>query len=68
VGDAFIFEPEQPHQITNDGSRDLIITVVADNPVGESCYYPDSDKTSARAPGRKLLSAGAPLSYYDGEE
>jgi uncharacterized cupin superfamily protein len=68
AGDAFIFQPEQPHQITNDGSADLIITVVADNPVGESCYYPDSNKTSARAPGRKLLSAQTSLSYYDGEE
>ncbi len=68
AGDAFIFEPEQPHQIINDGAADLVITVIADNPVGESCYYPDSNKTSARAPGRKLLSAQTSLSYYDGEE
>ncbi len=43
-GDAFLFEPGQPHQLINDGSRDLILYVAADNPLGESNYYPDSQK------------------------
>jgi uncharacterized cupin superfamily protein len=38
--DAFIFEPGQPHQLTNDGTADLVLFVVADNPIGESCHYP----------------------------
>ena len=67
AGDAFIFEPGQPHQLINDGAADLVIYVVADNPIGESGYYPDSDKYSVRAPARKLMRSEA-LEYYDGEE
>jgi uncharacterized cupin superfamily protein len=66
-GDAFLFEPGQPHQLTNDGIEDLILFVVADNPIGESCYFPDSQKWMVRSPERKLIrSAG--LDYFDGEE
>src|SRR5258705_13555332 len=35
VGDAFLFKPNEPHQIINDGAQDLILFVVADNPLGE---------------------------------
>src|SRR5258708_5717928 len=42
AGDAFLFEPGHPHQLTNDGAEDLLVYVVADNPIGESCHYPDS--------------------------
>ena len=66
-GDAFIFEPDQPHQLINDGEEVLELYVVADNPIGESGYYPDSDKYVVRSPGRKLLRSGA-LDYFDGEE
>ncbi|MSR84337.1 MAG: cupin domain-containing protein [Candidatus Latescibacteria bacterium] len=67
AGDAFIFEPGQPHQFTNDGSEDLVFYVIADNPIGESCHYPDSDKWLVRSPeGRLIRSQG--LDYYDGEE
>src|SRR3954463_9903399 len=38
AGDAFIFPPEEPHQLQNDSSADLIVYVIADNPVGESCF------------------------------
>jgi len=65
--DAFIFEPGQPHQLTNDGSADLVLFVVADNPIGESCHYPDSNKWLVRSPERRLLRCDA-LNYYDGEE
>ena len=67
AGDAFIFEPGRPHQLTNDGAEDLVIYVVADNPVGESCYYPDSNKWLVRSPERRLMRAEG-LDYYDGEE
>ena len=66
-GDAFIFQPGEPHQVTNDGVQDLILYVVADNPIGESCYYPDSDKYLVRSPDRKIIRSGT-LDYYDGEE
>ena len=67
AGDAFIFKPGEPHQMTNDGAEDLILYVVADNPVGESGYYPDSKKWVVRSPERRLIRSD-PLDYFDGEE
>lgn len=67
AGDAFVFKPGEPHQLANNGADDLIIYVVADNPVGESLYYPDSNKWGVRMPERRLLRSEA-LEYYDGEE
>ena len=66
-GDAFIFEPGQPHQLINDGTEVLAVYVVADNPIGESGHYPDSDKHIVRSPARKLMRSDA-LDYFDGEE
>jgi len=69
-GDAFIFRPGEPHQISNPASnagQDLILYVVADNPIGESCYYPDSKKWGVISPERRLIRSEA-LDYYDGEE
>jgi len=67
AGDAFIFGPDEAHQLINDGAADLIVYVVADNPIGEYGYYPDSDKHIVRTPARKLLRS-EPLDYFDGEE
>jgi uncharacterized cupin superfamily protein len=66
-GDAFIFEPSQPHQLINDSANDLVLYVVADNPMSESCYYPDSKKWIVYSPERRLIRSEA-LEYYDGEE
>ena len=66
-GDAFIFKPGEPHQLINDGTADLILYVVADNPIGESCHYPDSNKWLVRSPERKVLR-GEGLDYFEGEE
>jgi uncharacterized cupin superfamily protein len=66
-GDAFIFRPGEAHAFTNDGSEDLVIYVIADNPFGESCHYPDSNKWVVRSPERRLIRSDA-LDYYDGEE
>jgi len=66
-GDAFLYKPGEPHQLINNGTEDLIIYVVADNPIGESNYYPDSGKWMVRLPERRLLR-GEALEYYDGEE
>lgn len=67
AGDAFLFKPGEPHQLINDSSEDLILYVVADNPLGESCHYPDSQKWLVRSPERRLIRSEA-LDYYDGEE
>ena len=67
AGDAFIFKPGEPHQFINDGTEDLVLYVVADNPIGESCHYPDSQKWVVRSPERRLIRS-EPLDYYDGEE
>ena len=66
-GDAFLFEPGRAHQLINDGAEDLVLYIVADNPVGESCYYPDSQKWAVRSPERRLIRS-EPLGYLDGEE
>ncbi len=66
-GDAFLFKPGEPHQLINNSDAPLVIYVVADNPMGESYYYPDSKKWGAPIPERKVLR-GEALDYYDGEE
>jgi uncharacterized cupin superfamily protein len=67
AGDAFIFEPGLPHQLINDGAADLVVYIVADNPLGETCHYPDSKKWLVRSPERAVIRSG-PLDYLDGEE
>lgn len=67
TGDAMIFKPGEAHQFTNTGSEDLVLYVVADNPSGESAYFPDSCKWLVRSPERRLLRSEA-LDYFDGEE
>jgi len=66
-GDAFLFEPGQPHQLINNGHQDLVLYVIADNPVGESCHYPDSGKWMVRSPERRVIRSEG-HDYYDGEE
>jgi uncharacterized cupin superfamily protein len=73
TGDAFIFKPNEPHQITNTGAQDLILYVIADNPIGETYYYPDSKKWGVPIPKRtyirpNLPDGSNPLDYYDSEE
>jgi uncharacterized cupin superfamily protein len=67
AGDAFIFEPGSPHQITSDASGDLILYLVADNPLGDTCHYPDSRKWLVQSPARSIIRS-EPLDYLDGEE
>ncbi len=67
AGDACIFGPGEAHQFFNDGSGDLVLYVVADNPIGESWYYPDSNKWGVQSPQRRSLRS-EPLDYFDGEE
>ncbi len=66
-GDAFLFKPGEPHQLINDGTDDLVFYIVADNPMGESCHYPDSGKWAVRSPERRVIRS-EPIDYFDGEE
>jgi uncharacterized cupin superfamily protein len=67
AGDAFIFRPDEAHQMINHGPEDLVVYVIADNPIGEFSYYPDSKKWLVRSPERRLIRSEG-LDYLDGEE
>jgi uncharacterized cupin superfamily protein len=69
-GDAFIFGPNEPHQITNSGDVDLVYYVIADNPIGESGYYPDSKKWKLNKTSQadRVVIKGPETDYFDGEE
>jgi uncharacterized cupin superfamily protein len=66
-GDAFHFAPNEPHRLTADPGGDLVLLIVADNPIGDTCHYPDSGKWAVQIPTTTLLRS-APLDYFDGEE
>ena len=66
-GDAFQFAPGRPHQLINHGSEDFVVLIVADNPLSEACYYPDSDKWSIEAPEGPILKSQR-VDYFEGEE
>ena len=66
-GDSFIFPPGQAHQLLSDPAQDLLLYIIAVNPIGEAGYYPDGRKWIVRSPDRRLLRSEA-LDYLDGEE
>ena len=66
-GDAFLFKPGEAHQIANRTDDELVIVVVADNPLNESTHYPDSDKWIVRSPERRVVRASDD-DYFAGEE
>ncbi|MCD6049173.1 MAG: Cupin domain protein [Verrucomicrobia bacterium] len=69
AGDAFLFKAGEAHQISNRGTEDFVYLIVADNPMGEGCYYPDSGKwlVAAGTKNRKVVQVQE-AKYYDGEE
>ncbi len=53
------------------GDEDFVYYVIADNPIGDSWYYPDSGKWAVRKEGDEtviLKGKGAETDYFDGEE
>jgi uncharacterized cupin superfamily protein len=69
TGDAFIFAPGEAHQLTNAGEEDFVYYVIADNPRGDSCYYPDSGKFAVMKEGtNEVIVKGTETDYFDGEE
>jgi uncharacterized cupin superfamily protein len=68
-GDAFFFGPGEAHQLTNAGEEDFVYYVIADNPPGDSCYYPDSGKFAVMKEGtNEVIVKGTETDYFDGEE
>jgi len=69
-GDAFLFGPGEAHALTNNGNEDLVMLVIADNPIGESGYFPDSKKWLVRSPKRTIIRPDTPdgEDYFLGEE
>ncbi len=69
AGDSFFFAPGQAHQLFAADDEDFVYYVIADNPRGDTCYYPDSGKWVAFQEGaEEIIAKGAEADYYDGEE
>lgn len=66
-GDFFLFKPGEAHQLIASAQEDLVLYIVADNPSGESCHYPDSGKWMVRSPKKQLIRSQE-IDYLDGEE
>ena len=68
-GDAFFFQPGEAHQLSNSGGEDFVYYVIADNPRGDSCFYPDSGKFAVWKEGDdEVIVKGKETDYFDGEE
>jgi uncharacterized cupin superfamily protein len=65
-GDCLLHPPGEAHQLTNSGAVDLVYYVVADNPAGDACHYPDSGKWTLSQQSKPFRLH--PVAYYDGEE
>jgi uncharacterized cupin superfamily protein len=69
AGDAFFFGPGEAHQLANAGDEDFVYYVLADNPRGDTCFYPDSGKFAVCKEGsQEVIVKGTEADYFDGEE
>ncbi len=69
AGDSFLFAPGEAHQLSAGAEEDFVYLVIADNPRGDSCYYPDSGKWVAfKEGGEEVIAKGVEIDYYEGEE
>jgi uncharacterized cupin superfamily protein len=68
-GDAFFFGPGEAHQLANGGNDVFTYYVIADNPRGDSCFYPDSGKFAVcKEDGNEVIVKATEADYFDGEE
>jgi len=68
-GDAFIYHPGEAHQLWNEGEEDFAYFVIADNPRGDTCHYPDSGKFAVvKADNDEVIVKATETDYFDGEE
>ena len=69
AGDAFFFRPGEAHQLGNAGEEDFVYYVIADNPRGDSCFYPDSGKFAVwKENNEEVIVKGTEADYFEGEE
>jgi uncharacterized cupin superfamily protein len=69
AGDAFIFAPGEAHTLSASDEGDFIYYVIADNPRGDSCFYPDSGKFAVwKEDSEEVIVKGKEADYFDGEE
>ncbi|MGB9155605.1 MAG: cupin domain-containing protein [Chthoniobacterales bacterium] len=69
AGDAFFFGPGEAHQLTNAGEEDFVYYVIADNPRGDTCHYPDSRKFAVWKEGtEEVIVKEIETDYFEGEE
>ena len=68
-GDAFFFGPGEAHQLANAGEEDFVYYVIADNPRGDQCFYPDSGKFAVwKESGEEVIVKATEADYFEGEE
>ncbi len=68
-GDAFLFQPGEAHQLSASAEEDFVYYIIADNPRGDACYYPDSGKWAVPIEGGgDTIVQGAEADYFLGEE
>lgn len=69
AGDAFFFGPGEAHQLANAGEEDFVYYVIADNPIGDQCHYPDSGKFAVwKEGGEEVIVKATEADYFEGEE
>jgi uncharacterized cupin superfamily protein len=69
AGDALFFPPGEAHQFSNASDEDFVYYVIADNPRGDCCYYPDSGKWAVTVEGsEEIIVQGKEADYFLGEE
>ena len=67
-GDIVLFAPGEAHQIINESDADLVYFVIADNPLVDPCYYPDSDKWAVKVGEKRKIMVGEEVDYFYREE
>ena len=68
-GDSFFFGTGEAHQLSAAGDEDFVYYVIADNPLGDCCYYPDSGKWAVGVEGtEEIIVKGKEVDYFEGEE
>ncbi len=63
AGDFFMFPPGEPHQMINRSTEDVRYYCVADNPIHDHVYYPDSDKWIVGLEGKRQVIKGKHVDY-----
>lgn len=70
AGDVVVIPPgpEYPHQFINTSDAPMHYLSISTQERPEICYYPDSGKLGAYAPGHRMIQRRAEvLDYWDGE-